>query len=214
MISASFTHEEIANSITHWAGALISVACLTLLVVFSSMYGTTRHVVGGSVFGVTMVLLYISSALYHSAWNPRWKHILKIIDHACIYLLIAGTYTPFTLVVLPGGWGWTIFCLVWSLAVVGVIFQIFFVYRFRLLATLAYLGMGWIIVVAIGPLVEKLPLGGLLWLVAGGLTYTVGAGFYLWKSLPYSHAVWHLFVLTGSLCHFFAVLFYVIPGNR
>jgi hemolysin III len=158
-----------------------------------------------------MVFLYIASALYHSSWNPRHKHILKIIDHACIYLLIAGTYTPFTLVTLRGSWGWSLFTLVWGLALVGIIFQVFFVYRFRILATLAYLLMGWIIVIAVKPLVTQLPLGGLVWLIAGGLAYTAGAVFYVWKRLPYSHAIWHLFVICGSLCHFFAVLFYVIP---
>lgn len=211
MTSLSLPQEEIANSVTHWAGALLSVACLTLLVVFASLYGTTRHVVSSGIFGASMVLLYLASALYHSAWSPRLKHIFRILDHACIYLLIAGTYTPFALLVLQGSWGWTIFFLVWGLAAAGVVFQVFSVHRFKALATLAYLLLGWMIVIAIKPLVAHLSLGGLLWLVAGGLAYTVGVGFYVWERLPYSHAIWHLFVLCGSLCHFFAVLFYVLP---
>jgi len=204
-------YEEMANSITHGAGIMISLVCLTLLVVFSSIYGTPRHVVSCSIFGSSMVLLYSASTIYHSARTPRLRYIFKIIDHACIYLLIAGSYTPFTLITLRGRWGWTLFGVVWGLAVIGIVFKIFFVHRFKIVATLAYILMGWLVIVAIKPLVQNLPPGGLVWLVSGGLAYTLGALFYLWKNLPYSHAVWHLFVLAGSICHFIAVMFYVIP---
>jgi hemolysin III len=212
--AGTLPYEEVFNSVTHGAGALLSTACLALLVIYASLYGTARHVVGCSVFGSSLVLLYTASTLYHSARSPRWKHIFKTLDHACIYLLIAGTYTPFTLVTLQGGLGWTLFGIVWGIAVLGIIFKIFFVYRFRTAATAAYLLMGWLVVAAIKPLIASLPPAGLAWLVAGGLSYTLGAVFYLWKSLPYSHAVWHLFVLAGSACHFFAVLLHVIPAGR
>jgi hemolysin III len=212
--SRAIQREEIFNSVTHGAGAILSVAFLTLLVIFASLHGSARHVVGCSVFGASMVLLYTASTLYHSARSSRLKHIFKTADHACIFLLIAGTYTPFTLVTLQGGWGWTLLAIVWGLAAVGIVFKIFFVYRFRTAATVAYLLMGWLAVVAVKPLLANLPPGGLFWLVAGGLSYTVGTVFYLLKRLPYSHAIWHLFVLGGTTCHFFAVLFYVIPAGN
>ncbi|MBE9547473.1 MAG: hemolysin III family protein [Proteobacteria bacterium] len=203
-------YEEIANNVSHGVGVLLSLAGLSVLVVFACLYGKASHIVGCSIFGSSLLLMYTASTLYHSFRTPRLKHIFKIIDHACIYLLIAGTYTPFTLVTLRGGWGWTLFAIVWGLAVVGIVFQIFFVYRFKVLATIVYILMGWLIVIAIKPLIAALPTSGLLWLLAGGLAYTSGAVFYLWKSLPYHHAIWHLFVLLGSVCHFFAVMFYVV----
>ncbi len=212
--SPAIRYEECCNSLTHGAGALLSVACLTVMVIFASLHGSARHVVGCSVFGASLVLLYTASTLYHSARSPRLKHIFKTLDHACIYLLIAGTYTPFTLVTLQGGWGWTLLGIVWGIAILGIVFKIFFVYRFRTAATIAYILMGWLVVVAIKPLLANLPAAGLAWLVAGGLSYTVGTIFYLLKRLPYSHAIWHLFVLGGSICHFFAVLFHVIPAGN
>ena len=157
------------------------------------------------------MLLFSSSTLYHSFRNERVKHIFRVIDHSSIYLLIAGTYTPFVLVNLRGGWGWSLFGVIWGLALAGIVFQVFFVSRFRLLQTLIYLLMGWLVVIAVKPLLTRVPLPGLLWLLAGGLSYTVGALFYLWKELPYHHAVWHLFVLAGAICHYFAILFYVLP---
>jgi hemolysin III len=139
------------------------------------------------------------------------QHAFRIVDHASIYLLIAGTYTPFLLVPLRGGWGWGLFGVVWGLALAGIVFQIFFVDRFRLAQTLIYLGMGWLVVIAVKPLLANVPQAGLLWLLAGGLFYSLGSVFYLWKTLRYHHAVWHLFVLAGSVCHYFAILFYVLP---
>ena len=203
--------EEMFNSITHGIGALISTAGLVLLIVFSSLYGNLNHIISCSIFGITLVLLYTASTLYHSFRKPNLKKVFRIMDHSCIYLLIAGTYTPFLLVTLRGVVGWVIFAVVWSLTVFGVLFKIFFVHRFQIISTIAYILMGWIIVLAMKPLLHALPDGGLALLIAGGLAYTLGTIFYAWKKIPFNHAIWHLFVLGGSICHFFAVLFYVIP---
>ena len=205
--------EEIFNSITHGVGALISIAALVLLIVFSSIYGSASHIISCTIFGFTLVLLYTASTLYHSFQKPTLKHVFKILDHSCIYLLIAGTYTPFLLVTIRGALGWCMFALVWSLTVIGVLFKVFFVHRFKIISTIAYILMGWIIIFAIKPLFQALPEGGIFWLICGGLAYTLGTIFYSWKRLPFNHAIWHLFVLAGSVCHFFAVLFYVIPIN-
>jgi hemolysin III len=203
--------EETINAWTHGLGALLSLGGLVVLVILASRHGDAWHIVSCSIYGVTLVLLFSSSTLYHSFRSQRLKHVLRIIDHASIFLLIAGTYTPFVLVNLRGGWGWSLFGVIWGLAMAGIVFQIFFVSRFRLLQTLIYLAMGWLVVIAIKPLLTRVPLPGLIWLLAGGLSYTVGALFYLWKKLPFHHAVWHLFVLAGSVCHYFAILFYVLP---
>ena len=205
--------EELFNSITHGAGMVLSIAALVLLIVFSSIYGSTGHVVSCTIFGVTLILLYTASTLYHGIQKPQVKRVLKIFDHSCIYLLIAGTYTPFLLVTLRGALGWTMFGIIWFLAVSGVVLKVFFVDRFQIISTLAYVLMGWIIVFAIKPLADSLAAGGLVWLIAGGFAYTLGVAFYAWKRLPFNHAIWHLFVLTGSVCHFIAVIFYVIPLN-
>lgn len=203
--------EEILNSITHGAGALVSIAGLVLLVFYSSTHGQASHIASCTVFGISLVLLYTASTLYHSFQKPNIKHILKILDHSCIYVLIAGTYTPFMIVIVRGALGWTIFAIVWSLTVLGIIFKAFFVNRFNIVSTLAYILMGWLIIFAIKPLFQTLPGGGIAWLVVGGLAYTLGTIFYAWKTLPFNHAIWHLFVLAGSVCHFMAVLFYVVP---
>jgi len=203
--------EETINALTHGLGALLSLAGLVVLVVLASLRGDAWHIVSCSIYGVTLLLLFSSSTLYHSFRNERVKHVLRIIDHAAIFLLIAGTYTPFVLVNLRGKWGWSLFGVIWGLALAGIVFQVFFVSRFRVLQTLIYLLMGWLVVIAGKPLLSRVALPGLIWLLAGGLSYTVGALFYLWKKLPYHHAVWHLFVLAGAICHYFAVLFYVLP---
>ena len=205
--------EELINSITHGVGLALSVAGLVVLVTLAALKGTAWHIVGCSVYGATLVLLYSASTLYHSMRSPRLKRFFRIIDHASIYLLIAGTYTPFTLVNLRGGWGWTLFGLVWGLAALGILFKIFFVGRFPIASTAVYLLMGWLVVIAIKPLLTLVPSGGLLWLLAGGLAYSAGVVFFAWEKMPYNHAVWHVFVLTGSICHYFAVLFYVLPAN-
>jgi hemolysin III len=204
--------EEIINSVTHGAGILLSIAALVLMVVFASLSGSAVHVVSCAIFGVTLILLYTASTLYHGIPYPRVKRILKIFDHCCIYLLIAGTYTPFLLVTLRGALGWTLFGVIWFLALLGVLFKLFFIHRFKIVSTIAYVLMGWIIILAIKPLMAALPAGGLIFLVAGGLAYSLGVIFYAWKKLPFNHAIWHLFVLAGSICHFFAVLLYVVPG--
>jgi hemolysin III len=203
--------EEIASSVTHGIGLLLAVAALVVMVVFAALRGTAWHVVSCSIYGTTMVLMFAASTLYHSFPWPRAKAVLKVIDHSAIYLLIAGTYTPFLLISLRGPWGWSLFGVVWGLALVGVVFKIFFAGRFKLLSTLVYVGMGWMVVVAIRPLYQNLPMGGLVWLVAGGLFYTAGTAFYLGRRIPFNHAIWHAFVFAGSLCHFFSVMWYVIP---
>ncbi|HTZ39562.1 MAG TPA: hemolysin III family protein, partial [Syntrophales bacterium] len=203
--------EEFVNALTHGVGALLSAMGLILLVALAWQHGTTLHMVSCGIFGVTLVLLYTASTLYHSARSPRLKHLFRVFDRSCIYLLIAGSYTPFTLVTLQGSWGWTLFGLIWVLAAAGVVFQILFAQRFKILTTVAYLLMGWLAVIAIKPLIDSLPAGGFAWLLAGGLVYSAGALFYLWKRLPYNHAIWHLFVLGGSTCHYLAVVLYVVP---
>jgi hemolysin III len=203
--------EEIANRVTHGIGALLGAAGLVLLVVASVRHGDAWHVVSTAIFGSTLVLLYTASTLYHSFSAERMRLLLRKFDHAAIFLLIAGTYTPFVLVTLRGPWGWSLFGVVWGLAVVGVALKFWFAGRFRVVSTLIYIAMGWLVMIAIKPLMAALPAGGLKLLVAGGLCYTGGAGFYLWKRLPYHHAIWHLFVLGGSVCHWAAVFFYVVP---
>ncbi|MCB0273246.1 MAG: hemolysin III family protein [Calditrichaeota bacterium] len=204
--------EEIANGITHGIGLALSVAGLTLLVVLAALHGDAWKVTSFSIYGSTLILLYLASTLYHSFPNPRVKRILKIIDHSAIFLLIAGTYTPFMLVNMRGPWGWSLFVTIWVLAIAGVVMKAFFIHRFRRLSTLVYVLMGWLCVVAVSEMIATIPFNGLMWLAVGGLCYTIGVIFYLWHRLPYHHAIWHLFVLGGSICHFFAVLFSVLPA--
>lgn len=203
--------EELANRLTHGLGAAFSVAGLVLLVVFSARHGDSWHVVSTAIFGATLVLLYASSTLYHSFESERLQVLLQKFDHAAIFLLIAGTYTPFALVTLRGPWGWSLFGVVWGLALIGVVLKFYFAGRFRVVSTLIYIGMGWLVVIALKPLLAALPAGGVRLLFAGGLCYTGGTVFYLWRRLPYHHAIWHLFVLGGSACHWAAVFFYVVP---
>lgn len=203
--------EETVNALTHGTGAALSLGGVALLVFMAAVRGDAWHIIGCSVYGTTLVLLFLSSTAYHGCRGPRLKHILRILDHASIYLLIAGTYTPFTLVNLRGAWGWSLFGVIWALALAGIVFQVFYVNRFRVLQVAVYIAMGWLVVVAVKPLLVSLPRSGLVWLLAGGLSYTFGVVFYAWKKVPYSHAVWHLFVLAGSICHYFAILFYVVP---
>jgi hemolysin III len=203
--------EEKLNAVTHGVGASLAFAGLILLIVSSYFHGSIWHLVSFSIYGSSLVLLYLASTLYHSFTEEKLKYIFKIIDHAAIYLLIAGTYTPFTLVILHGMLGWTIFGIIWGLALLGVVLQIFFVKRFKVLSTICYIAMGWLMLICIKPLVAVLPAMGLFWLIAGGLLYTVGTLFYLYRWFPYNHAVWHLFVLAGSAAHFITVYYYVLP---
>ena len=202
--------EEILNVITHGTGLLLAIAALVLLVVFSSRYGSTWHIVSFTIYGATLVILYLASTLFHSVQKQPIRNYLNIFDHSSIYLLIAGTYTPFLLVTLNGPWGWSLFGVVWGLAITGVVLKLFFTGRYDIVSLVAYVLMGWIIVIAIVPLVRNLPLGGLLWLLAGGIAYSIGAVFYIWHKIPFNHAIFHVFVLLGSLCHFVAVFWYVL----
>jgi len=199
--------EEFANSITHGVGFFIGIAVLVLLVVFSSLRKSAWEVVSCSIYGVTFILLYLSSTLYHSARRPRVRQVMKIVDHSAIYLLIAGTYTPYALVPLRGAVGWTLLGVIWGCALLGIFFKAFFTGRFKAVSLISYLFMGWICVIAVKPLYRELGTSSFVLFAAGGLCYTVGTIFYAWKSLKGSHAVWHLFVLSGSLCHFFSILF-------
>ena len=197
--------EEIANSITHGLGAAIALAGSIALIVRATLSGSTLYTVSVSVYGCTLLLLYAASTLYHAIQSPGVKSAMKLADHISIYLLIAGTYTPFSLYGLGGGWGWTIFAIIWTLAIAGVVFKIFFVGRFRVLSTVIYVAMGWIVVIAVVPLVQTLSTVTLFWLVAGGLAYTTGTLFYLAGSLPFGHSIWHLFVLAGSIFHYIGI---------
>ncbi len=207
------SQEEIANSLTHGFGLALSLAGFVALVVVAALHGGVLNIVSCTVYGATLVCLYAASTMYHSARAPRWKRTLKIVDHSCIYLLIAGTYTPFTLVVLRGGWGWTLFGMVWGLAVFGIILKLWFVDCFPILSTACYLMMGWLIVIAVKPLLSTVPVPALLWLVAGGLAYSAGVVFFALPRLRYSHAVWHGFVLAGSIFHYVAILRYVASAQ-
>ena len=204
--------EEVAHAITHGIGLLLSIAALVILVVFASLRGDAWHVVSVSIYGTTLILLYAASTVYHSLRPSRAKEVLRLLDHAAIYLLIAGTYTPFMLVNLRGGWGWSLFGVVWGLAALGVAFETVATQRWRTLSVVLYVGLGWLVAIAVKPLLNAVETGGLILIALGGLAYTGGVVFYRWRELPYNHAVWHVFVLVGSACHFFAILFYVIPG--
>jgi len=202
--------EELLHAITHGIGAFLSVVALVLLIVFSSFKGDPSLIVSVTIFGSTMLLMYLSSTLVHSLPIGKCKSIFLIIDHASIYVFIAGTYTPFLLIPLHGTLGWTLFGLIWGIALVGIVLKVFFVKKFIVLSTLFYIVMGWLIVVAWSPLTEAIHQNGLTLLVIGGIVYTVGALFYVLKRIPYHHVIWHLFVIVGSICHFFAVFFYII----
>jgi hemolysin III len=204
--------EEIANSLTHGAGLVASLAALPVLVLATAGRHDPWQLVGGAIFGVTLVLLYLASTLYHAIPAPRAKGVLRVLDHSAIYLLIAGTYTPFTLGPLRGPWGWTLLGTIWTLALLGVTAKLIVGFRFPRLSTVLYVAMGWLVVVAIHPLVTNVSPAGLAWLLAGGACYTGGVVFYATDGrLRYGHALWHLFVVAGSSCHFVAVLGYAAP---
>ncbi len=202
---------ELANSLTHGLGTALAIAALVLMVVLAALRGTARHVVGASIFGACLIVLYTMSTLYHAFRGPRVKQVFHVMDHAAIFLLIAGTYTPYCLSTLRGAWGWSIFGVIWGLAALGITFKAVFGPHMRWLSTTVYIAMGWLVVIAIGPLMRSLPPGGLLTLFGGGFFYTAGVVFYVWKKLPYHHAAWHIFVMLGSACHVVSVMFFVIP---
>ncbi|AJY75652.1 PAQR family membrane homeostasis protein TrhA [Paenibacillus beijingensis] len=205
--------EEAANAITHGVGAALSIAALVLLIVFSAERGTALHVVTFTVYGTAMLLLYAASTLVHSFPEGKAKRVFEVLDHSFIYVFIAGTYTPILLHIVQGTLGWTLFGVIWGLTAAGVVFKSFFASKFLFTSTLLYIAMGWAVVFAWEPLTEHLAPGGLKLLISGGLLYTFGTVFYMWRSFRFHHAVWHLFVLGGSVVHFFAILLYVLPGR-
>jgi hemolysin III len=204
--------EEQLNILSHALGLVLSVAALIAMVLKATQLGTTVHVVSFGIFGLSLVTLYAASTIYHSAKDPVIRTNLRTVDHAAIYILIAGTYTPFTLAVLPDKLGWIIFGISWGMAATGIILKLFFTGRFNLISTLMYVFMGWVIVFAIKPLMAALSDVAIFWLFAGGICYTLGAAFYAIKKMPFGHAVFHIFVLAGSACHFIAVYWYILPG--
>lgn len=205
--------EEIANAVTHGVAALLSIAGLAVLVAFAVLYsGSPKVVAAVSIFGASMVFLYTASTLYHSIPNPRAKKVLQYLDHSMIYILIAGSYTPFCLITLQGYTGIALLCVVWLIAIAGISLQAVLLHKADWINCLLYLSMGWLAVFVIDPLVSTLDSTGLALLVAGGLAYTVGVVFYIFERIPFSHAIWHTFVFAGTTLQFFSVLFYVIPG--
>lgn len=200
--------EEFWNAITHGAGFLLSIPALVMIILAAVEKGTAWHVVSFTIFGSTMLILYLCSTLLHSVKTEKLKRFFAILDHSAIYLLIAGTYTPFVLVTIRDPLGWTIFGLVWGLAVAGIVFKCYFVDRYQIISTLFYVLMGWLIIIAAVPLYNELSAAGFGLLLTGGLFYSVGAIFYVWRKLPYNHAIWHLFVIAGSAFMYFTVYFY------
>lgn len=205
MTSVESIREEIASALTHGLGAVFALAGSAVLITLAAINGDGWQLFSSIVFGVALLLLYTASTLYHAIQHPVAKGRLKVFDHCAIYVLIAGTYTPFMLIGLRGPWGWSMFAAIWTLALAGVVFKLFYTGRFKALSTGIYIAMGWLIVVAIKPMLAAIDLGTLGWLLAGGLSYTLGTYFYHRESIRYSHAIWHLFVIGGSVCHFVAV---------
>lgn len=205
--------EEKINIISHANGFVLSIVALAFLVMHAALHGNVWHIVSFSIFGASLMMLYAASTFYHSAKKSEIRNRLKILDHASIYVLIAGTYTPFTLVTLKGTIGWVIFGISWGLALTGIILKLFFTGKYDIISTMMYILMGWVIVFAIKPLIHNLSLDGLLWLFAGGISYTIGAILYSIEKIKLNHAIFHIFVLFGSLCHFISVFFYVLPNR-
>ncbi|HEX8963097.1 MAG TPA: hemolysin III family protein [Rhodocyclaceae bacterium] len=203
--------EEIANAVTHGVGVVFAIVALAVMTAFAALHGNVFHVTSCAIFGGALVLCYTTSTLYHGIPIERAKRVLRALDHSAIFLLIAGTYTPFMLVNLRGPWGWSLLSVIWALAIGGIVLRLALRGRRHRIVVAFYVAMGWAVVVALRPLLDHVAPGGLALLAAGGLAYTGGIAFYAWRRLPYSHAIWHGFVLLGSALHFFAVLFYVIP---
>ena len=211
-ISGQTKKEEIANVITHSIGIVLGVAALAILVVFASLKGDPWKIVSFSIYGTSIIILYSASTVYHSIKNETLKKFFQIVDHSSIFILIAGTYTPFVLVNMRGAWGWTLFGLVWGLAIAGIIIKSALGTGGDKLSTVVYLAMGWIIVIAFKEMISSIPLMGIVWLIIGGLCYSLGTIFFLLENkMPFNHPLWHLFVLAGTVTHFFGILFYVLP---
>lgn len=209
LINRYTVKEEVFSSITHGIGALLSMAALVILVAFASVQGDAWKIVSFSIYGFTLFFLYMSSTLYHSVFHEKTKQVFRVFDHVSIYLLIAGSYTPIALVAMEGHWRWIIFGLIWSIAITGIILKVMNISKAKKLSTALYVAMGWLVIVAIKPILAMVPAGLLVWLVIGGLLYTFGVIFYVNKKIPYNHGIWHLFVLGGSMAHFFGILFYL-----
>ena len=205
--------EERINIISHILGGALSIAMLALLATFSGIWGNVWHIVSFCIFGTSLIILFTASSVYHASKNPIVRRRLRVLDHAAIYVLIAGTYTPYTLVTLHGPMGWTMFGILWSIAIIGIILKIFYTGRFKVVSTSIYVVMGWIIIIAIKPLMANLDPLGLFWLAAGGLSYTLGAIIYSIKKIKFNHAIFHIFVLLGAICSFISVFFYVLEKS-
>ncbi len=209
--SSSYSRrEDLVNVITHGFGLLLSIPAAAVMIVHASLNGTVWHVVSFSIYGCSLIVLYLASTMYHHAKEPKLRERLNVFDHSAIYFLIAGTYTPFLLVTLRGRWGWSLFGIVWGLAFFGIFMKIVFSQRYKIVSALAYVLLGWIIVIAAKPLINSLESAGLWWLLAGGLSYTFGAVLYVFKKIPYHHCIFHVFVLGGSFAHWMAVFYYVL----
>ncbi|MCP3922807.1 MAG: hemolysin III family protein [Desulfobacterales bacterium] len=203
--------EEVFNSITHGIGLGLSIAALCLMVVTASETGNPWHIVSAAIFGSSLIILYMSSTIYHSVQHPGIKRVFRTLDHISIYILIAGSYTPISIGLLRGGLGWTLFGLEWGFALIGIFFKIFFGHKLEALSTTGYVIMGWLILMAFYPVISMVETGGIIFLVAGGVAYTIGVPFYFMdEKYKYFHSIWHLFVLAGSICHFFAIQLYLI----
>lgn len=199
--------EELWNAITHGVGAILSIPALVFLILKGVREGTAMHIVSYTIFGVSMLLLFLMSTLLHSM-PKEVKRVFSILDHSAIYILIAGTYTPFLLISIQGKLGWTLFGIIWGLALAGILFKVFFIHRYEFVSLIFYVVMGWLIVIAIKPLIQTLTMPGFLLLLSGGLLYTIGSVFYAWRRIPYNHAIWHIFVIAGTACMYFCVLIY------
>lgn len=205
--------EERFNVISHAFGILLSTIALIFLVLKASMKGDPWQIVSFSIYGASLIMLYSASTIFHSSKDEELRNKLNIVDHASIYVLIAGTYTPYVLVTLRGTVGWIVFGVIWGLALTGIILKLFYIDKYSLLSTIMYVIMGWVMIFAVKPIINSLELGGLIWLLAGGIVYTVGAVFFSLKNLKYNHAIFHIFVLLGSFCHFMSIYYYVVPRN-
>ncbi|MCP4357187.1 MAG: hemolysin III family protein [Chloroflexi bacterium] len=203
--------EELLNSVTHGAGAILAVVGLAVLVALALRYGDGWQVVSFTVYGGSLVFLYLASTLYHSVQRPQLKRVFRVLDHTAVYLLIAGTYTPFLMIKLRGSVGFTILAIVWGMALLGIAFKVLFIGRYEKWATLGYLLMGWMCVLAFKEMLHAIPPWGIFGIMLGGLFYTAGVIFYVWERIPYNHAIWHLFVMGGSAIHFFTVLLFLLP---
>ncbi len=214
MYKVSVKLNEIVNTITHCIGFVLSIIALVLMLIQSSDYGTASSIVGAAIFGSSLIILYAASTVYHAMTKIRIKYYLNKVDHSAIYVLIAGTYTPYTLITLEGAWGWSIFGIIWGLAFIGVMFKIFwYTQRLKKISAIAYIAMGLVVLIAIKPLIDNISLAGLLWLFAGGVSYIVGVFFYLSKKIPFAHGIFHLFCLAGSFFHFWSIYHHVLPNN-